>query len=152
MTYPKAVRLVIVGLLGVVWGCSMDLPGGSNGAASERTDLDLKEANVIEVEVEALGGGTYRFDVTLLHDDVGEAPDYADAWQVEGLQGTVFGRRVLLHSHGNEPFTRSGTIEIPAGVERVIVRGHDMQHGFGGQAMQVDLNTGRTTPVADHDD
>lgn len=152
MTYRKAVTFVVVGSLGAVCSCSVDLPGGPNRSDSERTDLDLKEVNVIEVEVEALGGGTYRFDVTLLHDDVGEAPDYADAWQVEGLQGTVFGRRDLLHSHGNEPFTRSATIDIPAGVERVIVRGHDRQHGFGGQAMQVDLTTGRTTPVADHED
>lgn len=152
MIYRRAVKLAAVSLLGLLCSCAADLPGGSSESEVQVTGLDLEEANVTGVEVEALGDGTYRFEVTLVHDDVGEAPDFADAWQVEGPQGTVFGRRVLLHSHGNEPFTRSATIEIPAGVERVIVRGHDMRHGFGGQAMQVELASGRTTPIEDQDD
>jgi hypothetical protein len=57
----------------------------------------------------------------------------------------------LLHSHGNQPFTRSESITIPEDVEIVIVRGHDMKHGYGGQAMRVDLGTGEIEVVADRE-
>lgn len=110
-------------------------------------ELDLRYANVTQVTFERLAEGEYRFAVTLYHDDDGEAPNSANAWQVEDLQGNLLGRRELLHSHGTQPFTRSHTITIPAGVELVLVRGHDMTHGFGGQGMKVDLNSGQTTPV-----
>ncbi|MFW6181317.1 MAG: hypothetical protein ACOC8N_06165 [Spirochaetota bacterium] len=105
-------------------------------------DLDLREANVTEVRFEKIADGQYRFHVTLYHDDDGEAPDYANWWQVETPHGKVLGKRELLHSHGTAPFTRSKTIAIPAGVKVVVVRGHDMVHGFGGQAARVDLDTG----------
>jgi hypothetical protein len=77
-----------------------------------------------------------------VHDDDGESPNFADLWQVEDLSGNILGIRVLLHSHGNQPFARSETITIPQAVSEVVVRGHDMIHGHGGQSMRVDLNTG----------
>lgn len=116
-------------------------------AAQTEASLDLRYANVVGVKFEQLEGQRYRFDVTLYHDDGGEAPAYADAWQVEDLDGNVLGVRELLHSHGTRPFTRSEVIEIPADVEVVIVRGHDQTHGFGGQIMRVNLHTGDITPV-----
>jgi hypothetical protein len=108
-------------------------------------DLDLREANVTDVAIEARGENTYRFDVTLFHDDDGEA-EYANWWQVEDLEGNQLGRRTLLHAHSTDPFTRSETVEIPADVDCVVVRGHDQIHGYGGQAMLVDVETG--TPRA----
>ena len=105
-------------------------------------DLDLREANVLAVSFEALGDGRFRFDVTLLHDDDGEAPSYADSWQVWDAEGNMLGERVLTHSHGTQPFTRSATITIPDGVMTVFVRGHDMEHGHGGQSLQIDLDSG----------
>lgn len=109
-------------------------------------ELDLRYANVTDVTFQQIDEGLYRFNVTLYHDDEGEAPQFADAWQIENLEGDVLGVRQLLHSHGTQPFTRSETIEVPAGVERVIVRGHDMAHGFGGQAIEVNLRTGELIP------
>jgi hypothetical protein len=108
----------------------------------ETSDLDLREANVTAVEYQDLGEGTYRFTVTLFHDDDGEAPSFADWWQVEDESGTVLGRRVLAHSHSIQPFSRSETIAIPMDISTVIVRGHDMLHGYGGQSMRLDLRTG----------
>jgi hypothetical protein len=105
-------------------------------------ELDLREANVLAVSFEALGDASFRFDVTLLHDDDGEAPSYADSWQVWDAEGNMLGERVLTHSHGSQPFTRSATITIPANVTTVFIRGHDMEHGHGGQSMQVDLESG----------
>ncbi len=104
--------------------------------------LDLRFAHVLEVTYEVMDPTQVRFDVTLVHDDDGEAPQYADWWQVEDLNGTVLGKRLLTHSHGTQPFTRSAAMAIPNGIDIVIVRGHDMQHGFGGQIIQLDLTTG----------
>lgn len=108
------------------------------------TALDLREANVLAVTFEPLEANNFRFHVTLQHDDEGEAPNFADYWQVEDPEGNILGKRILAHSHSNEPFTRSETIFIPNGITMVIVRGHDMIHGFGGQAVRVDLMTGIT--------
>ncbi len=106
------------------------------------SELDLQEANVIDVRFVKLDDYMVRFDVTLLHDDDGESPSFADSWQVEDLVGNVLGERILAHSHGTIPFTRSATILITEGIDLVIVRGHDMEHGFGGQAARVNMTTG----------
>lgn len=107
------------------------------------SDLDLREANVLEVVTEPRDGRTVTFDVTLLHDDEGE-DGYADWWQVETLDGTKLGRRTLAHAHGTQPFTRSADVEVPADVTCVVVRGHDQTHGYGGQTILVDLESGAT--------
>ena len=87
-------------IAGGLAGCTDD-PGGGEGttddpgtdaatpATDEETatgaaDLDLREANVTGVELEARDGGAYRFAVTLIHDDDGE-DGYANWWQVETL-------------------------------------------------------------------
>lgn len=117
--------------------------------ASWRT-LDLRYAHVLEVTFKILDSTPVRFDVTLVHDDDGEAPQFADWWQVEDLSGQVLGTRVLTHSHGTQPFTRSAIIDIPADVKVVIVRGHDMLHGFGGQVIRLDLATGEQAFLSQH--
>ncbi len=119
---------------------------------TEYPTLDLGEANVLDVRFEALGEGEYRFHVTLIHDDSGEAPDFADWWQVEDTQGNLLGRRELLHSHDTEAFTRSGIIFVPDIIDFVIVRGHDMRHGYGGQSMRVDMRSGETIPFDEGSD
>ena len=150
-------------------GCAGDVPESEGGSTAEsdveRTsnagptdststdkagtittdDLDLREANVVGVEVEPVDG-SYRFSVTLYHDDDGE-DGYADWWQVETVQGDVLGRRELLHAHGTTPFTRSETIDVPDGIDCVVVRGHDQTHGYGGQAVLVNVETGATRAV-----
>lgn len=113
--------------------------GSAEGVSIE--ELDLREANVTGVAIETSATGRYRFDVTLIHDDAGEE-GYADWWQVESLDGRRLGRRTLLHAHGTVEFTRSETIEIPEGIGRVLVRGHDQTHGYGGQAVLVNLRDG----------
>jgi hypothetical protein len=97
---------------------------------------------VLEVKAEKVEGNDYRIDVTLVHDDEGEAPQFADWWQVEDLDGNLLGKRILTHGHGTQPFTRSQSITIPDSIRIVVIRGHDMQHGFGGQVVQLDLETG----------
>ncbi|GCF12134.1 hypothetical protein Harman_00690 [Haloarcula mannanilytica] len=126
-------------------------PEGQTGGTTENPtttapDLDLREANVVGVEITDESGGDYRFDVTLYHDDDGEE-GYANWWQVETLGGDQLGRRDLLHAHSTAPFTRSETIAVPDDVACVVVRGHDQTHGYGGQAMTVAVPGGATRAI-----
>ena len=113
---------------------------GTESEPSAADDLDLREANVVDVAFEATDGG-YAFDVTLHHDDDGEE-GYANWWQVERPDGTRLGRRELLHAHSEQPFTRSATVAIPDDVIRVVVRGHDQTHGYAGVAALVAIDDG----------
>ena len=136
------------GTLGALAGCAESDTGteadtDANGTESEppaADDLDLREANVVDVGFGATGGG-YAFDVTLHHDDDGEE-GYANWWQVERLDGTRLGRRELLHAHSEQPFTRSATVAIPDDIIQVVVRGHDQTHGYGGVAALVAIDDG----------
>lgn len=98
------------------------------------------EADVVGVKVTEESGGTYRFDVTVRHDDTGW-DHYADRWDVVGPDGTVYGERVLLHPHVNEqPFTRSlGGVSVPDGIGEVTLRAHDSVDGLGGKEMTAKL-------------
>ncbi len=97
------------------------------------------EANVLGVKASE-NGGNWRFDVTVEHGDEGW-DHYADAWQVVGADGTVYGERVLLHPHETEqPFTRSlSGVSIPDGVTKVTIRARDSVHGWGGAEVDVML-------------
>ncbi|MFD1562360.1 hypothetical protein ACFR99_02080 [Haloarchaeobius amylolyticus] len=136
--------------LTILAGCSDrndggDPDGDADDAEHGGADLDLREANVVDVAVDG-GDGTYTFDVMLHHDDDGE-DGYANWWQVERLEGVQLGRRDLRHAHSQQPFTRSATIEIPDDVTCVVVRGHDQVHGYGGRAMVVTLESGASRSV-----
>ncbi len=98
------------------------------------------EADVLEAKVEPTGGGRYRFEVTVRHDDRGWE-HYANRWEVVAPDGTLLATRVLRHPHVQEqPFTRSlGGVEVPDGLGRVVVRAHDLVHGLGGQEISVEL-------------
>lgn len=97
------------------------------------------EADVVNVVV-SNNGNSYRFDVTVMHQDAGW-DHYADKWDVVGEDGTVFGTRVLYHPHVNEqPFTRSlSGVKIPEAVKAVTIRAHDSVHAYGGRTMTVEL-------------
>jgi len=97
------------------------------------------ETDVVGVKVRA-GASGFAFDVSLRHGDTGW-DHYADRWDVVGLDGTVYGSRILAHPHENEqPFTRSKSgIKIPEGVKQVEIRGSAKPHGLGGKTMVVDL-------------
>ncbi len=98
------------------------------------------DADVIAVTATKTASGTYRFDVTVRHEDAGW-DHYADRWEVVGPDGTVLGTRVLLHPHDTEqPFTRSlSGVEIPAEARTVTVRARDSRHGWGGREQAVAL-------------
>lgn len=101
----------------------------------------LDYAQVRDVRATEGRNGTWRFDVTVEHNDTGW-DHYADAWQVlDAETGRVLGERTLLHPHVNEmPFTRSlSGVEIPEGVNAVRVRARCNVHGYGGREVVVEL-------------
>jgi hypothetical protein len=139
----RGVLLTAAGVLAGLAGCS---ERGETGPGTTATDRDLREANVVGVET-SREGERVTFDVTLHHDDEGE-DGYANWWQVETLDGDRLGRRDLTHPHTSQPFTRSGTFAVGTDVSCVVVRGHDGTHGYGGQAMTVEIETGATRVVS----
>ncbi len=98
------------------------------------------EADVVKVTTIETAPGTFRFNVSVRHDDEGW-DHYANLWQVVGPDGSVLGTRVLLHPHDTEqPFTRSPSgVTIPAEIKSVNIRARDSVHNFGGKEMSVDL-------------
>ena len=97
------------------------------------------DAEIVDVALSRAADG-WRADVTLRHADSGW-DHYADAWELRGPDGVVYGRRVLLHPHVEEqPFTRSlSGMMIPEGVREVTVHAHDTVHGWAAQPMTVTL-------------
>lgn len=96
------------------------------------------KADVTAVKIIPEKNGSYRFEVTVSHDDEGW-DHYADKWEVRGSEGTIYGTRILHHPHVSEqPFTRSlSGVVIPAEVQQVTVRAHDSVHLYGGKAVTV---------------
>ncbi len=99
------------------------------------------KVEVVKVDITPNEDASYRFEVTLRHADSGW-DHYADRWEILSPDGRLIATRALYHPHVDEqPFTRGlGHVEIPAGVHRVEVRGHDSVHGDG-DAVAVELPT-----------
>lgn len=97
------------------------------------------QVEIVDVQVTA-NQGSYRFDVTLQHDDTGW-DHYADGWEVLSPSGDSLGKRVLAHPHVSEqPFTRSlSGVKIPEGISTVSIRAHDSVHGYNPKQQQVKL-------------
>ena len=97
------------------------------------------EADVLEGALTALGGDRYRIEATVRHADTGW-DHYANRWDVLAPDGALLGSRELLHPHEDEqPFTRSLTLEIPPGIERVTLRAFDSVHEGGGASVELDV-------------
>jgi hypothetical protein len=98
------------------------------------------EADVVDVKARRNAAGSYDFDVTVKSVDKGWE-HYADAFEVLAPDGTILGRRVLLHPHETEqPFTRElHGVKVPPGVTHVTVRARHKPKGYDGEAMRVAL-------------
>ncbi|NIY77753.1 hypothetical protein HED22_19035 [Thalassospira sp. HF15] len=122
------------------------------GALSFSAGAHAGEADVVAAKATKTGADTYRFDVTVAHDDTGW-DHYANVWQVIGPDGAVLGERVLAHPHVNEqPFTRSlSGVTIPEDIKGVTLRAGDLVHAFGGAELYLELPTevGQAATVSD---
>lgn len=114
-------------------------PQSVTASTTHQTSSD-EFPDILAAQATPEGNDAWRFDVTV--SSPYDTPErYADAWRVVGADGTEYGVRVLTHDHANEqPFTRSQNgIAIPADVTEVIVEGRDLQNGWGGGTLTVDL-------------
>lgn len=95
---------------------------------------------MVDVKVRRNSSGGFDFDVTVKSVDKGW-DHYADAFEVLAPDGTVLGRRVLLHPHETEqPFTRDlYGVTIAAGITHVTVRARHKPKGYDGETMSVAL-------------
>jgi hypothetical protein len=98
------------------------------------------EADVVDVKVRRAAPGIYDFDITVKSVDKGW-DYYADAFEELAPDGTLLGRRVLLHPHQTEqPFTRDlYGVKIPASVREVMVRARHKPKGYDGKTLRVRL-------------
>lgn len=114
--------------------------GGETAGGAAQADGEQPYPEIVDVEAEAAGEGTYDFAVTI--SSPYDSPErYADGWRVLGPGGEVLGEMELTHDHANEqPFTRTQSgVEVPDEVERVTIEGHDLENGYGGEPFPVEL-------------
>jgi hypothetical protein len=98
------------------------------------------EADVLAARATCDAGRVCRFDVTVRHADTGWE-HYADRFEVLAPDGTLLAARVLRHPHVDEqPVTRELIgAHVPEGIDRVRIRAHDSQHGFGGAELEIEV-------------
>lgn len=117
----------------------------SGNAAPEATDTrqssEQKYPDVLEAELESSGGDTWSLAVTISSPyDTQER--YADGWRVLTPDGTVLGKRELVHPHGGQSFTRTQSgLEIPQGVEEITIEGRDLKNGYGGDTVTIPVES-----------
>lgn len=90
-------------------------------------------AQVVDAEIRR-SGSSWTVSATVRHADSGE-DHYADLFvAVDPRTMRVLGERVLWHPHVHEqPFTRTMTgLDIPDGVDQVLIVARCNVHGFGG--------------------
>lgn len=106
------------------------------------TPVSASPTEIVKV-VFVRSGGSWDVSVTLRHADTGWK-HYANIWIVTDMDANGLGRRVLVHPHVNEqPFTRSDSITLPAGMTKVQVRAGDKPNGFNSNIVVVDLTKKR---------
>lgn len=98
------------------------------------------EVDAIKADINCDSDRVCSFSITLKHGDEGWK-HYANKWEILDSKGKVLGVRKLWHPHVNEqPFTRSlSGVKIPANVNEVTVRGHDLVHEYGGKDLIVKI-------------
>ena len=109
-------------------------------ASEPREDADGQRfPDVVAAELDTTGD-TWRLSATL--SSPYDTPErYADAFRAVTPDGEELGVRVLLHDHaGEQPFTRSLTdLQIPGDVDTVVVEGRDLEHGWGGDTITLEV-------------
>ena len=98
-----------------------------------------KFPKVMAVKAAKVKGNQWRFNVTL-SSEYDTPKRYADAWRVLDENDNQLGIRILGHDHaGEQPFTRSQTIEVPEGITALSVEGRDKSNGWSGQRFKFKL-------------
>ena len=131
---------VIAALISVLF-VSLSANPQSTLAEVEKASVDLNYAQVTYVEAIQNKDSSWCISTTVRHNDEGW-DHYANAWAVLDEDENEIAWRTLLHPHDDEqPFTRAQCeINIPEEVTKLIIQAKCTVHGFGGQAVVVDLS------------
>lgn len=132
-------RILLAALLLASAGCAVD-DAPIEAGSPEAPATEQRYPDVLEAELTMLGDGRYEISVTL--SSAYDAPErYADGWRVLTADGTVLAEHSLAHHHADEqPFTRTrGPFEIPPDLATVTVEGRDLEHGYGGGTVTIDV-------------
>ncbi|MBC8454845.1 MAG: hypothetical protein H8D71_01420 [Deltaproteobacteria bacterium] len=136
--------LILAGL----FACGDEIAPVEEVKEKPKSTNSVGNADVTSVFARQEKDGKWTFHVSVEHPDV-NWNDFADGWAVvlpDGvtLQPDPFQQftKHFRHPHVDEqPFTRTQKgIEIPDGVDTVIVRAHDKKDGWGGKEVEVNLN------------
>ena len=86
--------------------------------------------------------GSWCIKTSVLHNDEGWE-HYANGWAVFDAKDNLLWERPLTHPHVNEqPFTRRlCDVQIPAQLNKLVVKAKCNQHGYGEKAIVIDLGT-----------
>jgi len=126
----KIVTLIFLGLF--FFSCKSE----SQSVSSKESYADVTAVNVSGDD------NHYQFSVTLGRPDT-VCDQYADWWEVISESGDLIYRRILAHSHVNEqPFTRSGGEVQVLRNQKVWVRAHMNNTGYGGKMLVGTVETG----------
>lgn len=123
-------------------GCSDYVPeemvslGGRDGTPRPTSDPHAPETDVVSFQYRR-DGSTYEFIVGL---EPPEGTGGANWWQVETLDGAQVVRKEFSEPRTGRRFTSSKEAELDDGTSAVVVRGHDVDSGYGGQVMLAHLH------------
>lgn len=100
--------------------------------------VQADDATIVGAKIlPASGDRKFQVHVTIKHADTGW-DHYANRWDVLDEAGNLLGSRTLHHPHVDEqPFTRSLTLTIPAGIAQVTIVASDSVHGDNEQTFQL---------------
>lgn len=112
--------------------CSAAADGNEDDTEDDNDNFEHAEEQATISAVSVLGeSGSYNFSVTISSPDEG-CESYADWWEVISADSVLLYRRVLAHSHVDEqPFTRSGGPVNINENDRVFIRAHMNDLGYG---------------------
>lgn len=116
-----------------------DTDGQAEDGQDAASDAEQRYPDVVAAELEPTDDG-WRLAATI--SSPYDTPErYADAFRAITPDGEELGVRELLHDHaGEQPFTRSlDGLEIPDGVEEIVIEGRDLEHGWGGETVTLEV-------------
>ncbi len=114
--------------------------GASTATAAGTPTGEVHFPDIVQVVATRNADGSYDFVVTV--SSPYDTPErYADGWHLLTPEGQELAVHRLTHDHQSEqPFTRTqSAVPIPAGIDRVVVEGHDQRSGYGGKQVAVAL-------------
>lgn len=104
------------------------------------TSIYANEPKVLKVKVVCQNSNICSFFVTIKHNDTGWK-HYVNRYEILNMKKEIIATRVLHHPHVKEqPFTRSiSNVKLAKNQETVIIRAHDLVHGYKGNELLVNI-------------